>query len=62
MDKFRLDSLWLTVLMLVALSIMALACGSPQLDGRQLFADNCARCHGEMADGTDIGPPLVHRL
>ena len=41
---------------------MAMACGSQQPSGAQLFAENCSRCHGEMADGTDIGPPLVHRL
>ena len=47
---------------IIVLFVGTLACGSPQPDGAQLFADNCARCHGEMADGTDIGPPLVHRL
>ena len=62
MNKNRLNSMWLTVLVLMTLPILALACGSPKPDGEQLFADNCSRCHGEMADGTDIGPPLVHRL
>ena len=50
---------------LALLSFLILACGSEeqqQLGGSQLFADNCARCHGEMADGTNTGPPLVHRL
>ena len=62
MNKKRLNGMWLTVLVLMTLPILALACGSPQPDGGQLFADNCSRCHGEKADGTDIGPPLVHRL
>ena len=52
----------IATLTLIGLSVLALACGSPQPDGGQLFADNCSRCHGEKADGTDIGPPLVHRL
>jgi mono/diheme cytochrome c family protein len=29
-------------------------------DGERLFNDNCARCHGPRATGTDAGPPLVH--
>jgi mono/diheme cytochrome c family protein len=29
-------------------------------DGERLFADNCARCHGALARGTEVGPPLVH--
>ena len=44
------------------LSAVALACASPRPQGEQLFTDNCARCHGEAADGTNMGPPLVHRL
>ena len=27
--------------------------------GRQIFAQDCAQCHGEAARGTDDGPPLV---
>ena len=50
------------MLLLLLLSVFTLACGSQQPDGGQLFADNCARCHGDAADGTDLGPPLVHRL
>jgi mono/diheme cytochrome c family protein len=26
----------------------------------RLFAANCASCHGRLAGGTDVGPPLVH--
>jgi mono/diheme cytochrome c family protein len=29
-------------------------------EGERLFNDNCARCHGVRAAGTDAGPPLVH--
>jgi mono/diheme cytochrome c family protein len=28
--------------------------------GERLFDENCARCHGPRAVGTDHGPPLVH--
>jgi mono/diheme cytochrome c family protein len=28
--------------------------------GAQLFAANCAVCHGPVGDGTAAGPPLVH--
>lgn len=62
MNKRRFFDQWIVATALVALPVLILACGSPQPDGGQLFADNCARCHGEMADGTDLGPPLVHRL
>lgn len=30
--------------------------------GRELYAQNCAVCHGEQAQGTSEGPPLVHEL
>lgn len=30
--------------------------------GEQVFAGNCARCHGETAAGGAGGPPLVHRI
>lgn len=29
-------------------------------EGERLFLDNCARCHGAEARGTEAGPPLVH--
>jgi len=29
--------------------------------GEWLFKADCARCHGPMASGSEIGPPLVHR-
>lgn len=48
----------------IPLLIVAMACGggSPEQEGAQLFAENCARCHGAAADGTNMGPPLVHRI
>jgi mono/diheme cytochrome c family protein len=30
--------------------------------GAELFAANCAVCHGDAADGTSAGPPLVHEI
>ncbi len=29
--------------------------------GRTLFLQNCMQCHGKGAQGSDKGPPLVHR-
>ena len=70
MNTKRLKSGALILSVLAVLPFLILACGSQQQedgaqqqqDGAQPFADNCARCHGAMADGTDTGPPLVHRL
>ena len=30
--------------------------------GARVFASNCALCHGTNATGTDLGPPLVHKI
>jgi mono/diheme cytochrome c family protein len=30
--------------------------------GQELFASNCAVCHGPAADGSAAGPPLVHEI
>ena len=30
--------------------------------GEESFQDRCAVCHGQLADGTASGPPLVDRL
>ena len=30
--------------------------------GQELFAANCAACHGADATGTPSGPPLVHEV
>ncbi len=32
------------------------------LAGRKLFAANCSRCHGAMANGTNQGPPLINEI
>jgi mono/diheme cytochrome c family protein len=29
--------------------------------GVALYAQHCARCHGEQGMGTDVGPPMIHR-
>lgn len=29
-------------------------------EGERLYDDNCARCHGALAAGSEAGPPLVH--
>jgi mono/diheme cytochrome c family protein len=31
-------------------------------EGERLYNDNCARCHGTHAAGSDVGPPLVHAV
>lgn len=28
--------------------------------GAGLFQNNCAQCHGDLAQGTDSGPPFIH--
>ena len=30
--------------------------------GQSVFAANCAACHGADVGGTNLGPPLVHRI
>jgi mono/diheme cytochrome c family protein len=30
--------------------------------GRQAFAEDCSACHGAVAEGSDLGPPLVHPI
>ena len=30
--------------------------------GADLFATNCASCHGPHASGTENGPPLIHKI
>jgi mono/diheme cytochrome c family protein len=34
----------------------------PALAGATLFSRFCAECHGLKADGTDQGPPLIHKI
>jgi len=30
--------------------------------GEKHFHDNCARCHGQQARGSELGPPLVNEV
>lgn len=30
--------------------------------GKKQFEKNCASCHGKWGDGTDQGPPLIHKF
>jgi cytochrome c oxidase cbb3-type subunit 3 len=32
---------------------------TPTLDGRQIYSDNCARCHGDKGEGDKKGIPLI---
>lgn len=36
--------------------------GPAAMQGREVFSANCAACHGPRAEGTESGPPLVHRI
>lgn len=36
--------------------------GVVEASGASLYAANCARCHGADLDGTDQGPPFLHRV
>lgn len=33
---------------------------APAQSGKKAYEDNCARCHGQNAGGTGMGPPFVH--
>ena len=33
-----------------------------ELEGKSLFDDNCAACHGKNAAGTDQGPPFINPI
>jgi len=35
---------------------------SADASGATLFAQNCQRCHGPNATGSNFGPPLVHKI
>lgn len=43
-----------------ALSLPALS--GAALQGQVLFNANCARCHGVNGSGSDMGPPLIHKI
>lgn len=34
----------------------------PALAGQSVFNSNCAICHGANAAGSNLGPPLVHKI
>jgi cytochrome c len=57
-----------TLFALLVLTVLVAACGGdgdgaadPER-GEQLFAMNCAVCHGPAATGSMQGPPLVHEI
>lgn len=47
-------------------AVLTAACGggsgASSADGAQLFANNCASCHGADLEGTTTGPPLLHEF
>ncbi len=43
-------------------STTAIDRGPTVYDGEGSFQNRCAVCHGQLADGTATGPPLVNRL
>ena len=61
-------------LVIVGTAILVAACGlapvaktggdeaGANLDGRGLYAANCARCHGGDLKGTTLGPPFLHAV
>ena len=59
------------IVVVIALAVglaSVLACGSGDDDGgaasegEALFSANCSVCHGEIGDGSNSGPPLVHKI
>lgn len=58
----NIKALWAVVALGALALVGAAGCGSVEPDGGELFAANCAACHGAQAGGSDAGPPLVHRL
>jgi cytochrome c len=58
-----------TLFAVLVLTVFVAACGGADADaapdperGEQLFAMNCAVCHGPAATGSMQGPPLVHEI
>jgi mono/diheme cytochrome c family protein len=35
---------------------------SRAVQGQIAFEENCAACHGKNASGSELGPPLVHKI
>lgn len=61
----------LAVVVVGLVGVVAACGGGPEVDGdravdpqrgEQLFAANCAACHGSVGQGTATGPPLVHEI
>lgn len=51
-----------------AVAVVAVGCTVPSdrdvpvAAGEQVFANNCAQCHGPDLQGTKTGPPLLHEV
>ena len=43
-------------------TVIVPALSEPAQAGQTAFNANCALCHGANAAGTNLGPPLVHRI
>ena len=67
---------WRLATAAAALALLAAACGGgggaegdaaatpafSGIDGRTLFGQACAACHGAALEGSERGPPLIHPL
>ena len=43
-------------------TVIVPALSEPAQVGQTVFNANCALCHGANAGGTNLGPPLVHKI
>lgn len=63
-------AVWAVGVMVVALAACESGSAKPEAGsvpsefqvGETKFKANCAVCHGERGAGTDLGPPLVHKI
>ena len=58
----------LSALLIIPVALQA-ATDKPKFDvpfnfglGQSLYEKNCSSCHGTWGDGSDKGPPLMHKL
>ncbi|MFO7777841.1 MAG: cytochrome c [Nitriliruptoraceae bacterium] len=51
-------SVWLLIVGLLA-AVLSGCGGDQEVDGRALFAANCAVCHGDAGQGNERGPSLL---